>query len=125
LVLPSIYDADHEAFRATVGEFLTREVVPHLDEYATAKGFPRELWKKAGRQGLLGLEVPEEYGGSDAGDYRYNAVMFEELSRVNMALPSCLGIHADIVAPYLVGRTTPEQRERWLPGVASCSRPWA
>jgi long-chain-acyl-CoA dehydrogenase len=119
LVLPSIYDADHEAFRATVGEFLTREVVPHLDEYATAKGFPRELWKKAGRQGLLGLEVPEEYGGSDAGDYRYNAVMFEELSRVNMALPSCLGIHADIVAPYLVGLTTPEQRERWLPGVCS------
>jgi alkylation response protein AidB-like acyl-CoA dehydrogenase len=110
-----IYDEDHEAFRASVKEFLDREVVPHLDEYAEGHGLSREFWLSAGKQGFLGLEIPEQYGGSDAGDYRFNAVLTEELAKVNMALPSCVGIHADIVAPYLVHLTTDEQKERWLP----------
>ncbi len=112
----TIYDEDHEAFRSSVKEFLDREVVPHLEEHVAAKALPRELWTSAGKQGFLGLEVPEEYGGSAAGDYRFNAVLTEELSKINMALPSCMGIHSDIVAPYLVHLTTEEQRKRWLPG---------
>ena len=115
----SIYDDDHEAFRSSVREFLEREVRPHLEEHISAKALPRQFWLGAGRQGFLGLEVPEQYGGSEAGDYRFNAVLLEELSHVNAALGSCVGIHADIVAPYLVQLTTEEQRERWLPGVAS------
>jgi long-chain-acyl-CoA dehydrogenase len=111
----TIYEADHESFRESVKEFLDREVVPHLEEHAEAHGLPREFWLAAGRQGFLGLEIPEEYGGSEAGDYRFNAVLIEELSKVNMALPSCVGIHADIVAPYLVHLTTEEQKKRWLP----------
>ena len=114
-----IYDEDHEAFRDSVEEFLDREVMPHVEEYAAAKALPREFWLAAGKQGFLGLEIPEEYGGSEAGDYRFNAVLTEELAKVNMALPSCLGIHADIVAPYLVHLTTEEQKERWLPGFCS------
>src|SRR6478672_6120504 len=110
-----IYDEDHEAFRASVKEFLDREVVPHLDDYAGNHGLPREFWLAAGAQGFLGLEIPEEYGGSEANDYRFNAVLTEELAKVNMALPSCVGIHADIVAPYLVHLTTDEQKARWLP----------
>jgi long-chain-acyl-CoA dehydrogenase len=112
----SIYDEDHEAFRASVREFLDRQVKPHLEEHLEAKAMPRDFWLEAGKQGFLGLEIPEEYGGSEAGDYRFNAVLTEELSKVNMALPSCVGIHADIVAPYLVHLTTDEQRKRWLPG---------
>jgi long-chain-acyl-CoA dehydrogenase len=115
----TIYDDDHEAFRASVREFLDREVRPHLDEHVSEKQMPREFWLAAGKQGLLGLEVPEQYGGSEAGDYRFNAVLTEELAKVNMALPSCLGIHADIVAPYLVHLTTEEQKQRWLPGFCS------
>ena len=111
----TIYDADHESFRESVREFLEREVVPHLDEHAESHGLPREFWLAAGRQGFLGLEIPEEYGGSEAGDYRFNAVLTEELAKVNMTLPSCVGIHADIVAPYLVHLTTEEQKKRWLP----------
>jgi long-chain-acyl-CoA dehydrogenase len=110
-----IYDEDHEAFRSSVKEFLDREVVPHLDEHARDHGLPREFWLAAGKQGLLGLEVPEEYGGAGAGDFRFNAVLTEELAKVNMTLPSCVGIHTDIVAPYLVHLTTEEQRQRWLP----------
>lgn len=114
-----IYDEDHEAFRASVKEFLDRQVVPHLEEYAENHGLTRQFWLDAGKQGFLGLEVPEQYGGSEAGDYRFNAVLTEELSKVNMTLPSCVGIHADIVAPYLVHLTTEEQKERWLPRFAS------
>ena len=77
------------------------------------------MWLAFGRQGLLGLEIPEQYGGSAAGDFRYNAVLCEELGKVSMSLGSCHGIHADIVAPYLVELTTEEQRERWLPGFVS------
>src|SRR5918997_1556209 len=112
----SIYDEDHEAFRSSVREFLDREVVPHLEEHAGAHGLSREFWLAAGKQGFLGLEIPEEYGGSEAGDYRFNAVLTEELAKVNMTLPSCVGIHADIVAPYLVHLTNEEQKQRWLPG---------
>src|SRR5688572_27609432 len=72
-----------------------------------------------GRQGLLGLEIPEQYGGSAAGDFRYNALLCEELGKVSMSLGSCHGIHADTVAPYLVELTTEEQRARWLPGFVS------
>jgi long-chain-acyl-CoA dehydrogenase len=112
----TIYEADHESFRQSVKEFLDREVQPHLEEHLEQKSIPREFWLEAGKQGFLGLEIPEEYGGSEAGDYRFNAVLTEELSKVNMALPSCVGIHADIVAPYLVHLTTAEQKKRWLPG---------
>jgi alkylation response protein AidB-like acyl-CoA dehydrogenase len=115
----TLYDDDHEAFRASVKEFLDRQVVPHLEEYQEAHALPREFWTEAGKQGLLGLEVPEEYGGSAAGDYRFNAVLTEELAKVNMSLPSCVGIHADIVAPYLVNLTTEEQKKRWLPDFCS------
>jgi alkylation response protein AidB-like acyl-CoA dehydrogenase len=110
-----IFDEDHEAFRSSVQEFLDREVTPHLEEYATNHGLSREFWKAAGAQGFLGLEVPEEYGGMGANDYRFNAVLTEELAKVNMTLPSCVGIHADIVAPYLVHLTNDEQKKRWLP----------
>ncbi len=115
----TIYDEDHEAFRASVRGFLDRDVVPNWDSYIENKQFPREMWKAFGAQGLLGLEIPEQYGGSEAGDFRYNAVLAEEVGRVSMSLGSCHGIHADIVAPYLVELTTEEQRERWLPGFVS------
>ena len=115
----SIYDEDHEAFRSSVREFLDRQVKPQLEEHVANKQIPREFWIEAGKQGFLGLEIPEQYGGSEAGDYRFNAVLTEELAKVNMALPSCVGIHADICAPYLVHLTTDEQKQRWLPGFCS------
>ncbi|RNL60595.1 acyl-CoA dehydrogenase [Nocardioides marmoriginsengisoli] len=115
----TIYDDDHEAFRSSVKEFLDREVVPNVEEHAEAHALPRDFWLGAGKQGFLGLEIPEEFGGAEAGDYRFNAVLTEEMAKVNMALASCVGIHADIVAPYLVHLTNDEQRKRWLPGYAA------
>ncbi|ABL79816.1 MULTISPECIES: acyl-CoA dehydrogenase family protein [unclassified Nocardioides] len=115
----SIYDDDHEAFRDSVREFLERSVIPQVEQHAADKAIPRDFWTEAGRQGFLGLEIPEEYGGAEAGDYRFNAVLLEELNKVNAALGSCVGIHADITAPYLVELGTDEQKQRWLPGVAA------
>ncbi|MQA63026.1 MAG: acyl-CoA dehydrogenase [Actinophytocola sp.] len=111
-----IFDSDHEALRSSVREFLERVVRPRAEEFIEARAFPRELWIEAGKHGFLGLEVPEAYGGAEAGDYRFNAVVGEELSKVSAALASCIGLHSDVVAPYLVHLTTEEQKQRWLPG---------
>ncbi|MFT4288586.1 acyl-CoA dehydrogenase family protein, partial [Nocardioides sp.] len=114
-----IYDEDHEDFRASVKQWLERSVIPHHDEYLAAKALPREFWLEAGSQGFLGLAIPEEYGGAGADDFRFNAVLAEELAGVSAAFPTCVGIHSDITAPYLVELGTEEQKQRWLPGVAS------
>lgn len=115
----TLYGEDHDAFRASVREFVARTVAPRSEEFAERRLIGREVWLEAGRQGLLGLEVPEEYGGGAAGDYRFNAVLTEELAAHSMALASSFAIHFDICAPYLVELTTEEQRKRWLPRFCS------
>jgi alkylation response protein AidB-like acyl-CoA dehydrogenase len=115
----TIFEPDHDAFRESVREFVNRHVSPHSEEMIENKAIPREVWLEAGKAGFLGLEVPEAYGGSEAKDFRFNAVLGEELSRHSAALSSCFGIHYDICAPYLVELTTEEQRERWLPKFCS------
>ncbi|GAB2659625.1 acyl-CoA dehydrogenase family protein [Prescottella soli] len=115
----TLYGPDHEAFRESAREFVNRFVMPHQEKMIEQRYIDREVWLEAGRNGFLGLEVPEQYGGSDAGDYRFNAVLGEELARASASFSSCLGIHYDIVAPYLVKLTTDEQKERWLPKFCS------
>jgi alkylation response protein AidB-like acyl-CoA dehydrogenase len=111
----AIFETDHEDFRQAVATFAERSIVPQHDRIIADRAVPRELWLEAGRQELLGLDVPEKYGGSGAEDYRFNAVLGEELARVSAAMPSLFGIHYDIVAPYLVHLTNDEQKLRWLP----------
>ncbi len=116
----SVYDAEHEALRQTVQEFVDRHVRPREADFIQAREIPRDVWLEAGKQGLLGLQVPEEYGGGGvADDYRFSAVVGEVLSGFSVALGSSFGIHADVNAPYMTKLTTPEQRERWLPGYCS------
>jgi alkylation response protein AidB-like acyl-CoA dehydrogenase len=112
----TVYESDHETFRKSVRAFVERSVLPHAERFATERLIDRDAWLEAGKQGFLGLAVPEEYGGSEAEDFRFNAVWGEELARVSMALHSSFTIHSDIVAPYLTELSTPEQKERWLPG---------
>jgi alkylation response protein AidB-like acyl-CoA dehydrogenase len=115
----NLFNADHEAFRATAREFVERSLKPRAQQFIDARVIDREVWIEAGKQGLLGLEVPEIYGGSAAGDFRFNAVLGEELSKFNAAASSCIGIHTDCVAPYLVDLGSQDQKERWLPGFCS------
>ncbi len=115
----NVYGPDHEAFRETAREFVERSLKPRAEDFLKDKAMGREVWLEAGAQGLLGLEVPEQYGGSEAGDFRLNAVLAEELSKFTAAASSCFGIHTDCVAPYLVDLGTEEQKQRWLPGFCS------
>jgi alkylation response protein AidB-like acyl-CoA dehydrogenase len=111
----TIFEPEHEALRETVKEFLARSVLPRWADFIAAHAFPRDMWIEAGKQGLLSLNIPEQYGGGGVTDWRFTVVVAEELARVSAALSSCMGIHSDVVAPYLVELTTPEQRDRWLP----------
>ncbi|QBJ97466.1 acyl-CoA dehydrogenase [Rhodococcus sp. ABRD24] len=115
----SVFTADHEQFRSSVHDFLSRDVVPNVESYIEDKLIAREVWREAGKQGILGLEIPESYGGGEAGDYRFNAVATEELAAVNMALASSFGIHFDIVTPYVVDLASEEQKQQWLPRMAT------
>ncbi|MFI0965949.1 acyl-CoA dehydrogenase family protein [Streptomyces sp. NPDC021080] len=109
---------DHEAFRAVVRTFLDKEVLPHYEQWERDGIVSREVWRAAGRQGLLGLAVPEEYGGGGNTDYRYSAVLAEEFGRA-YAAGFALGLHNDMIGPYLTSLATEEQKRRWLPGFCS------
>ncbi|APE25136.1 MULTISPECIES: acyl-CoA dehydrogenase family protein [Streptomyces] len=114
----TLYTADHEAFRATVRTFLEKEVLPHYAQWEKDGIVSREAWLAAGRQGLLGLAVDEEYGGGGNPDFRYGAVLAEEFTRAG-APGLAIGLHNDIIGPYLTSLGTEEQKRRWLPGFCS------
>ena len=79
-----------------------------------AKIVDRGVWLEAGKQGFLGMAVPEEYGGGGNPDFRYNTIVTEEITRGRYTGIG-FGLHNDIVAPYLLALTTEEQKQRWLP----------
>ncbi|WP_432986924.1 acyl-CoA dehydrogenase family protein [Dactylosporangium sp. CA-233914] len=113
-----LYEAEHHAFRDLCREFLAREAVPHNDEWDKAGIVDREVWRTAGAAGLLGMDVGEEYGGGGQKDFRFNAVLVEEIVAAG-ASGLGFGLHNDVVAPYLTELTTGEQKKRWLPGFCS------
>jgi alkylation response protein AidB-like acyl-CoA dehydrogenase len=116
----TLYDDDHEAFRAIARTFVDKEILPHVDDWSAAGITPRELFAAAGRQGLLGVDVPEEYGGGGVRDFRFNAVLVEELLRTPDAGAGLgISLHNDICVPYFLAYCTAEQRDRWLPGIVS------
>ena len=115
----NIYEEDHEAFRASCREFVERTLVPRAEEMIREKVIPRDIWLEAGKQGFFGLGMPEEFGGTGIEDYRFNAVLAEEVSKFNAATAASFGIHSDITAPYILHLGTPEQKQRWLPGAIS------
>ena len=114
-----LYGADHEAFRESMRAFVDRTLRPNAERHAREHRIDRDAWLEAGRLGFLGLEVGTEYGGSGAEDYRFNAVFNEELAKFGAAYASSFGIHADVVAPYLVELGTEEQKKQWLPRFCS------
>jgi long-chain-acyl-CoA dehydrogenase len=115
----TLFEPDHDLFRESVRAFVVKEVLPRREQHRADRVIDRETWRKAGELGFLGLGVPAEYGGSDIDDFRFNAVLNEELSRIGVAYASSFGIQVDIIAPYLLRLTTEEQKQRWLPGFCS------
>jgi long-chain-acyl-CoA dehydrogenase len=113
------YGREHLDFRDTVRAFVDTVVAPDYERYCAQRFIDREAWLKAGALGLLGLQVPERFGGGEAGDWRFTAILLRELARFSAGFSSSFGIHCDIVAPYLCELTTAEQQARWLPAFAA------
>ncbi|GAB3299177.1 acyl-CoA dehydrogenase [Epidermidibacterium keratini] len=111
----TLYEDEHEAFGETVRRFIDKEIEPHYDAWESAGQVDRDVWRAAGAAGLLGTDVPEEYGGGGMADYRFNAVIAEELARRSFTGFGAT-LHNDVVAPYLLELATDEQKQRWLPG---------
>ena len=108
------YEAEHEAFRMSVRSFVDKHVTPSHRQWEADGIVDRGVWLEAGKQGLLGTDVPEQYGGGGVKDFRYNCIVGEELTRVG-ASGVGFTLHNDVIAPYLLELTTDEQKQRWLP----------
>ena len=76
-----LFTEDHEAFRELCRDFVEKEVVPHYPEWEKGGRMPREVFEQMGSLGMLGMAIPEEYGGGGEPDYRYNVVMQEEAAQ--------------------------------------------
>lgn len=109
----SVFSEEHEVFRQSVRRFCETEIAPHHAEWEHNGAVSREVWLKAGEQGLLCCSVPEEFGGP-GGDFLMSAIVVEELSRIGATGPGFY-LHSEIVAPYLVHYGTEDQQREWLP----------
>lgn len=108
---------EHQIFRQSLRKFLEKEAVPHYDQWEKDRMISREFWTKMGEQGFLCPDIDEKYGGSNV-DWGFNVVINEELERVGSSLIG-IGLHSDIVVPYIAAYGTETQKERWLPKCAS------
>ncbi len=112
-----LLEEEHLLFRESVRAFMEKEIEPFYEEWEKAGQVPREIWLKAGELGLLSTEIPEKYGGLELNDFRFNAIVAEELARVNGSAPG-FAIQNDIVVPYLLTYCTEAQKQKYLPKVA-------
>ncbi len=116
----NLYEADHELFRASVSEFVKREVSPNVAQWESDGIIDKAMFRRAGQAGVLGMAVPQRFGGGGTSDFRFNAVVVEELARGDaVGAGLSITLHNDVVTPYFTDLADEEQAERWLPGIAS------
>ena len=113
-----LFTEDHEAFRELARSFVDKEVVPHYPEWEKGGRMPRDVFRHMGSLGMLGMAIPEEYGGGGTPDYRYNVVMQEEAARALVTL-STVRTQLEVILPYFLHYANEEQRTRWFPGLAA------
>jgi alkylation response protein AidB-like acyl-CoA dehydrogenase len=114
----TLFEPEHDLFRESFRSFLDRHVAPHHEQWERDKIVDRGVWLEAGKQGFLGMAVPEQYGGGGNPDFRYNTIVTEEVTAGRFSGIG-FGLHNDVVAPYLLRLATEEQKQRWLPGFCS------
>jgi alkylation response protein AidB-like acyl-CoA dehydrogenase len=117
-ILPP-FTEEHEELRESARRFVRAEIAPHVAEWDEAREFPRELYRRCGELGFLGLKFPEAYGGQ-GGTHLHDAVWMEELSRSGSSggVSAGLNAHAQIAMPPVFNFGTEEQRQRWIvPGI--------
>lgn len=114
----TLFDEEHRMFRDAFRRFVEREVAPYHEQWEKDGAVSRDVWLKAGENGFLGMNVPEEYGGGGVEDFRYHAIISEELWRAG-ATGIGFSLHNDITLPYLLHYGTEEQKTRFLPGMVT------
>ena len=113
------FDEQHSLFRDAVRRFVREEIEPNVDDWEEAGRVPRTLFRRLGELGFLGVEFPVEYGGG-GGDFWMSVVLAEELARCRAGgVAFSVIVHTDMSSPWLVALGTDEQKERYLPGIAS------
>jgi len=110
------YNEDHELFRDNVRKFFERELLPHAERWEAQGTVDRSFWLAAGEAGLLCPTVPEEYGGLGL-DFRYNAIIDEEIARSGITVS--LALQSDIIVDYVISYASEELKRQWLPGMIS------
>ncbi|TPG32455.1 acyl-CoA dehydrogenase family protein [Mycolicibacterium hodleri] len=114
----TIYGPDHDLLRKTTRDFLQREAIPRVPQWEKARLVDPEFYRKAGEIGLLGLQIPEEYGGGGQHSFTYNMTVAEEMINAHLQM-SPMRVHTDVVLPYFLSYCDPSQAARWLPALAS------
>jgi long-chain-acyl-CoA dehydrogenase len=114
----SIYDSDHELFRANARRFFREELEPNIEEWENASIVPREFWRSAGEKGLLCCGIPEEYGGPGA-DFKYNMISSEEIGYAIGGGSCGFALQSDITAYYILNHASEELKQKWLPPMVS------
>ncbi|MGW0039441.1 acyl-CoA dehydrogenase family protein [Gordonia sp. NPDC003376] len=114
----TIFDTEHVQFRESVRAFLIKEAVPHTDKWESQGFVDREFWSRAAAQGFVGFAAPEALGGTGTRDFRFNAVLNEEMVRTG-AVGDGFSLTNDIVLPYYLDIADEEQRQRWIPGITA------
>ena len=114
----TIFEEEHDRFRESVRGFLAKEALPHTDAWEAGGMVPREFWRKAAEHGFVAFEAPEDCGGLGIQDFRFNAVIDEEVAYAG-AVGDNFSLQNDIIVPYLLELTDPEQKQRWLPGLTT------
>ncbi|MEO3858604.1 acyl-CoA dehydrogenase family protein [Acrocarpospora sp. B8E8] len=114
----SLFEQDHEDFRGLVHSFLEKEFAPNAAAWTAAGLIPKNAYRRAGEQGLLGTAVPVEHGGGGVDDIRFPYVLMEEAAKLGAPLGG-IPVHLFVTTPYYLSLCTPEQAARWLPGIAS------
>ncbi|MFC9839200.1 acyl-CoA dehydrogenase family protein [Rhodococcus sp. NPDC127530] len=114
------YESEHHQFRDSVRSFVRERIVPRHEQWESESCLDPALFTDAGKQGLLGFPVPEAYGGPGVEDFRYNAIVVDEVNRAGAAAAGiAFSLQNDVVLPYLTDMTTEEQKGRWLPGTVT------
>jgi len=110
---------EHEALRAQLRRFVAEEVKPHADSWEESGFVPREVLRRMGALGFLGIRYPEEFGGSDL-DTLATIVLAEELGRSTFGgFAITVLVHTDMASPHLVNGGNGEQLRRWMPGIVA------
>jgi len=105
---------EHIMFRESLRKYLDKEAVPNYDQWEKERLIPKSFWEKLGGMGFLCPQVDEKYGGLGL-DFSFGVIIGEEMERVGAGLTG-VGLHNDIVVPYIESFGTDEQKARWLPG---------